>query len=232
MEPNKEQNKFLIPLAIVAAGGMIAMAIFFGGGGSGAYVANTNNTANALENLPKITADDHIIGNPDAPIKIVEYSDIECPFCKIFHSTMQQIVRDYDGQVAWVYRHFPITKLHSKALKEAEATECAADQGDNTAFWNYLNKVLETTNSNDSLDLAELPKIAQAQGLDVEEFNECLSSGKHTDAIKKQVEDAVRIGARGTPYSVIIGPNGEKIAINGAENITSVKQKIDALLNK
>jgi len=101
----------------------------------------------------------------NAPVKIVEFSDTECPFCKRFHTTMQQVVKDSNGQVAWVYRHFPLDQLHSKARKEAEATECAAELGGNEKFWAYLNRLMEVTPANDGLDLAELPVIAAYVGL-------------------------------------------------------------------
>ena len=136
----------------------------------------------------------------------------------------------YDGQVAWVYRHFPIVQLHSKAPKEAEATECSAELGGNQGFWNYLDKLMETTNSNNSLDPSELPQIASSVGLDVAVFNECLSSGKYAEFVKTSVEEAVKAGARGTPHSIIIAQDGRKILINGAEPIATVKLKIDSLL--
>jgi len=225
-------NKQLVPLAIVIAGGLIALAIYFGGGSTGAPTTN-NNASNTetdqFEVLP-VTSKDHIIGNRNADLVIVEYSDTECPFCKIFHVTMHQIVSDYKGRVAWVYRHFPIVQLHSKAPKEAEATECANELGGNQVFWNYLDKLFETTNSNDSLNPTELPKIASAVGLDVTAFNTCLSSGKYTEFMTKSVEEAVKAGAQGTPYSVIVPKKGQRVIINGAEPIESVKLKIDALL--
>ena len=143
---------------------------------------------------------------------------------------MHEVVSTYGGKVAWVYRHFPISQLHDKASKEAEATECAAELGGNQVFWKYIDLVFETTSSNDSLDPAELPKIAQTVGLDVKAFNTCLSSDRYTEMVKKSVEEAVKAGARGTPYSVIVAKDGEKVVINGAEPIESVKIKIDALL--
>ena len=228
MEQNS-QNSFLIPLAIVAAGGFVAAAIYFGAGsGSPTATINTDNQNTEIDLVPPAEKD-HIIGSRNAVLVIVEYSDTECPFCKSFHNTMHQIVRDYDGKVAWVYRHFPIAQLHSKAIKESEATECAAELGGNQAFWNYLDKLFETTNSNDSLDPSELPKIAAAVGLDVNAFNTCLSSGRHTELVKKSVEEAIKAGALGTPYSVIVTQDGQKVLINGAEPIAMVKAKIDAL---
>lgn len=224
-------NKQLVPLAIIVAGGLIALAIYFGGSSTGAPA--TNNLANTqtdqIEVLP-VTSKDHIIGSRNADLVIVEYSDTECPFCKTFHKTMHQIVNDYEGRVAWVYRQFPIVQLHSRAPKESEATECAAELGGNQAFWDYVDKVFETTNSNNSLDPAELPKIATAIGLDEAAFNTCLSSGKYTEFVDKSVENAIKAGATGTPYSVIISKKGPEVIINGAEPIESVKSKIDALL--
>ena len=230
MEQNT-QNTFLIPLAIVVAGGFVAAAIYFGTGSSGGPTTTINtNDQNAEIDLIPPAEKDHIIGNRSASLVIVEYSDTECPFCKTFHNTMHQIVRDYDGKVAWIYRHFPIAQLHSKAIKEAEATECAAELGGNQVFWNYLDKLFETTNSNDSLDPSELPKIAADVGLDVNAFNTCLSSGRHTELVKKSVEEAIKAGALGTPYSVIVTQDGQKVLINGAEPIAMVKAKINALL--
>jgi len=230
MEQNS-QNSFLIPLAIVVAGGFVAAAIYFGTGSGGSPTATINtNNQNAEIDLVPPAEKDHIIGSRNADLVIVEYSDTECPFCKTFHNTMHQIVRDYDGKVAWVYRHFPIAQLHTKAIKESEATECAGELGGNVAFWNYLDKLFETTHSNDSLDLNELPKIAAAVGLDVNAFNTCLSSGRHTELVKKSVEEAIKAGALGTPYSVIVTQDGQKVLINGAEPIAMVKAKIDALL--
>lgn len=225
-----EQNKFLVPLAIVAAGGLIAGAIYFGSSGTTQVSTSTNPDTSKIEVAP-ISSQDRIRGSSSAKFFVVEYSDTECPFCKIFHNTMKEILQTYSGDVAWVYRHFPIVQLHSKAPKESEATECAAEQGGNLAFWNYLDEIFERTNSNDSLPESELPKIAGDIGLNVAAFNSCLSNGKYTEKIQKDVEAAVKAGARGTPYSLILDRSGKVVGtINGAEPIASVKAKINALL--
>lgn len=101
-----------------------------------------------------IDATDHIFGNPNAQVFVIEYSDPECPFCKNFHATMETVMKQYgdDGKVAWVYRHFPLDSLHSKARKESEAFECAGELGGNAKFWEYANKLFEITPSNNQLD--------------------------------------------------------------------------------
>jgi protein-disulfide isomerase len=104
--------------------------------------------------LDPVTEKDHIAGNPSADLILVEYSDPECPFCKKFHTTMLQVMDTYgkDGKVAWVYRHFPLDAIHSKARKEAEAIECAGELGGNDKLWAYLNKLEEITPANNQLD--------------------------------------------------------------------------------
>lgn len=236
MDPNQNPNpnplnRNLVPLAIVIAGGLVALAIYFGGSDSTLRLPNqkAQNPTVSAEVAP-VSEKDHILGNLNAEIIVVEYSDTECPFCKVFHNTMHQVVENYQGKVAWVYRHFPIVQLHSKAPKEAEATECAAELGGNQVFWRYIDRLFEVTPSNDGLDLAELPKIASAVGLNQTAFNTCLSSGKYTEFVSKSVEAAVKAGARGTPHSIIMTKDGKQVIINGAEPIEAVKAKIDSLL--
>lgn len=197
-------NKFLVPLAIVVAGAMVAGAIYLGGEKTNLPKPASYETE-AIE-LPEVTEKDHIRGPRTAPVVIVEYSDIECPYCKIFHSTMKELLSAYDGKVSWVYRHFPIPQLHpEKAIPEAIATECAAEQGGEAAFWSFLDKTFEATNSNDSLDLTKLPVIAGEVGLNVGEFESCRTSGRYEQLIQDSMRDAEAVAGRlATPYSVLV----------------------------
>ena len=142
---------------------------------------------------------------------------------------MHQIVDEYDGKVAWVYRHYPIKELHSRAPKEAEASECISELGGNTKFWEYIDKIFAITEAKNNLDPAMLTTIASQIGIDTEAFNSCLQSGRYADQIVKDVEAAVKAGARGTPYSIIIKGN-EQVPINGAEPIEEVRAMIDSVL--
>lgn len=151
-----------------------------------------------------VSSEDHILGNPNAKITIVEYSDIECPYCKVFHDTMHKVVNDSKGEVAWVFRHYPIPQLHPKAFREAEATECAFEQGGNDLFWKYLDRMFEVTPSNNGLEESELPKMAEYIGLDVSVFNTCLNSGKFKDKIQADIDDGSKVGVNGTPSSFVL----------------------------
>ena len=222
-----------VPVAILLAGVLVAGAVFF----PRAPAPAENPAAAGLAGeergatLRPVSAADHILGNPGAGVIIVEYSDLECPFCKVFHNTMQQLMNEYGkrGDLAWVYRHFPLEGLHPKAPKEAEATECVAEQGGNDAFWKFTDRVFEITPSNNGLDLTELPKIAEGVGLNREAFEKCLESGKYAEKVQADYNDALAAGGQGTPYSVII--SGEnRIPVDGAQPYAAVKSIIENLL--
>ena len=230
-------GKLAIPIAIVIAGGLIAGAIFINGRNKMPAPTVLDTTATGSQTGPTeyraISANDHILGSPDAPIKIIEYSDTECPFCKDFHVTLHRIMDEYGrtGQVAWIYRHFPLEVIHKKAPYEAQATECAAELGGNSAFWAYIDKIFEITPSNDGLDLALLPQIAVDIGLDRNLFEDCLESGRTIARVQDDFDDARRSGADGTPYSIILA-GASALPLNGAQPYSAVKGAIDAILTQ
>lgn len=222
-------QKLAVPLAIVIAGALIAVALYFSNQSRIAGPAAQEPVV--AEEIRGIQSDDHVRGNPNAPIVIVEFSDTECPFCKNFHGTMKQVMDTFgkDGKVAWVYRHFPLTQLHPKAFKEAEALECAAKLGGNEVFWKYTDKLYEITPSNNGLDAAQLPIIAQEVGLDKSAFMTCLDSGKHKARIEKDVNEVVAAGGQGTPHSIIIFA-GDQVPVEGGQPFEVMKNMIDTLL--
>lgn len=228
---NTPKNQSQIVAAIIVVGLFIVGAILLKGTKpNDSFGLNNDQDATKEVVIKPISTDEHILGNPDAKIFIVEYSDTECPFCKNFHNTMIQTVAQSDGQVAWVYRHFPIASLHAKAFHEAEATECAWEQGGNETFWKYTNEVYARTQSNDQLDVAELPKIAESLGLDMITFNTCLASGKYADKIDADIMDGQNAGVRGTPTSFIV-MNGKVVdMIQGAQPFEALKIKLSSLL--
>lgn len=222
------KSQYVLPITIVVAGALIAGAVFLVGK---TQVPAGDGTSTNVSARPYDPATDHILGNPNAAVKVVEYMDLECPHCKTFEGTLNQVMGYYgaSGNVAWVQRPFPLGSIHSKAPKEAEAAECAADLGGNTAYWKYVEKVLEVTPSNNGLDLGQLPVIAQDIGLDVNAFNTCLNSGKYTKKVTDSYNEAIALGAQGTPFTLIM-VGGEAVTLPGNQPYDSMRAAIDAVL--
>lgn len=244
---------FMVPVAILVAGLLIAGAVVYSRGGETTVqreVATSDNTAQqppaptpptrgSADNIRPVSKEDHIRGNPDALVKLVEFSDLECPFCKRFHPTMQRIMDEYgeDGRVAWVYRHFPLDSIHSKARREAAAAELAGELGGNEKFWEYVDKIFEITPSNNKLDLNLLVQIAEDIGLPRQPFEDFIKEddvrgGKYASHVEDDYQDSLASGGTGTPYSVVIAPNGKKFSITGAQPYSAVRSIIELALKE
>lgn len=93
--------------------------------------------------LPAVTDSERALGDANAPITIVEYSDLECPFCARFHTTKEIVMNDYAGKVKWVHRHFPLEQIHPNARTYAQAVECAGEIGGNDAYWKMIDFIFK-----------------------------------------------------------------------------------------
>lgn len=224
-------TNYVLPITIVVAGLLIAGAVFFVGKGSTPGAPNTDGQSISARAYDPAT--DHILGNPNAPVKVVEYMDLECPHCKIFQVTMHQIMDYYgeNGQVAWVSRPLPLAQIHSKAPKEAEAAECAAELGGNEAYWKFVDTVFEVSPGDNGLDLAQLPQIAGQVGLDITAFKTCLDSGKYAKKIADSYQEAIAAGAQGTPFTLIM-VGSDAVSLAGAQPYDSMRAAIDEILSQ
>lgn len=193
-------------------------------------------TTAASERIKKIRSPsktrDHIYGNPDAPISLIEYSDFECPYCKRFHPTAQKIVTAYGGKVNWVYRHFPLSFHNPGAEKEAEASECAAKLGGNDAFWRYADLIYTRTRSNGKgFPVGNLVPLAGEIGLDEARFKTCLDSGRMAARVAEDFAEGSRIGIDGTPGNILLNnKTGEARLRPGARPFEAFKKEIDQML--
>jgi len=179
-------------------------------------------TGVANVNAETLTDDDPFMGNEDAPVTIVEFSDFQCPFCKSARDgAVAQIEEQYikTGKVKLVYRDFPLTSIHPMAQKAAEAAECADDQG---KFWEYHNLVFE---KQDLLSPASLKQWAQELKLDTNKFNKCLDSGEKANEVNKDAQDAQSVGGRGTPYFIV-----GNVPISGAQPFANFQAVIESQL--
>ncbi len=229
--PTVNHQNLGVPAAIVIAGALIAAAVYFGGSGVPS-AGNQNTGSTARKDVPKVQASEHILGNPNAPIKIVEYTDLECPFCKAFHATMKQVMEKYgqSGQVAWVMRNFPLAQLHPNAPKLAVAAECVAEIGGNTAYWNFLDAIIEEAPINTFFDFSKLDATVSKVGVDTAKFETCYQSEKYQEKIQKEFNDAVAAGGQGTPFNTLIDKKGKNIEIAGAQPLEVVTAMIEEAL--
>ncbi len=185
--------------------------------------------------LVKISADnDPIIGDPNAPITIIEFSDFQCPFCARFHvQTLPSIMDEYieQGKVKLVFRDFPIQSIHPNALPAAVAAECANDQGKFKDMHDILFDNQNQWNKQETTDvLTTFSQYAKEIQLEQETFDSCLTSGKHIDEIRKDLQDGRDYGVSGTPGFFVGNDEVGFIELKGAQPFESFKKVIDAQL--
>lgn len=246
-----KKGNIAIAIAVVVAGLIIALAVMLTNNSSGNPASNDNdNGSGATDNRPSqvnpVDENDWVKGNRDASIKIVEYSDTECPFCSVLHPTLQRIVDEYDDQVAWAYRHFPIAQLHPIAPTVAVASECVGELGGNDAFWNFTDKIYElsyinTTSENpESLsehakDPTKLTDYAVEAGVNADEFNTCLEEGRYEDDVRADYENAVAAGGQGTPFNIIILDEeldeAERAAVDGIASQVNRPDRVNLVVS-
>ena len=174
--------------------------------------------------------DDHILGDRDALISIIEYSDFECPFCKRFSPTPKQAIEANPGEVNHVFRHFPLGFHDPLATQQALASECVADLGGNEKFWQYHDRIFETTESNIGMEASELTTLAKEVGVNVNEFQACLDSEKFLAEVQADMKSGADAGVTGTPGNIIRNnKTGEVRFLPGAYPIEAVQAAIDEL---
>mgnify|MGYP001586240432 FL=1 len=234
-------STFLL-LVLLIAGGFI---FFLGGKNNpvaGNVVANNPSPTGAPSQPSQVTAsadDDAVLGDKNAPVEIIEFSDYQCPFCRKFWTeTFNQIKKEYidTGKVKFVYRDFPLSSIHPVAEAAAEAANCVREKGGDKAYYKMHDKIFQEGNILDGGDpnagpvrgtaqfgATELKKWAKDLGYNIDG---CLDSGKYADEVQKDLADGQAAGGQGTPYFVI---NGKPLS--GAQPFSAFKQVIDAELS-
>lgn len=194
---------------------------------------NTDPTAPAqiFSNVKAVGSDDYVRGDKNAKVTLIEYSDLECPFCKTFHPTMQKVMQDYAGKVRWVYRNFPLS-FHANAPKEAEAALCVGKLGGADKYWTFIDKVFERTTSNGTgFALTNLGPLAKEVGVNQSKFQSCLDSGEMKARVDAETADGTTGGTNGTPTTLVVDKNGKTLTgIPGAYPYDQVKPFIDRAL--
>ena len=161
------------------------------------------------------TNDQPSLGNADAPVTIVAFTDYQCPSCAAMHPMLEQLVKDYGNKVRLVTRDFPLSQ-HTEAFKAAEAAEAAREQG---KYWEYIQVLLRNQSA---LSVEKLKGYATEISLDRARFDKALDSGKFTEAVQRDLEDGAKLGINGTPTIFI---NGRRVSAKGYDEL---KASVDA----
>lgn len=175
----------------------------------------------------KIDSTDPVLGDKDAEISIVEFSDFQCPFCaRAADGAVAEFKKSSyfkDGKVNLVYKHFPLNSIHPYAQKAAEASVCAQEQG---KFWEMHDIIFENQGA---LDIASLKGYAKKIGLNQAKFDSCLDDGKGSAKVSNDLKQATNAGGQGTPYFVLINEDGKTTAISGAQPWVNFEAAINSL---
>lgn len=168
----------------------------------------------AADNVP---GDKSIYGNVNARFTLVEFSDLECPFCKQFHETPKHIVDNSKGNVNWQWKHLPLGFHNPAAKRQALAAECVREQKGNKAFWAFIDDVFQQSRGNGQ-GVPNLAAIADAVGADVDQVQECMSEGRYSDKIDQEAQQAANNGINGTPATFVVdNTTGKTQLLTGAQ---------------
>lgn len=205
MEPQNTQSNenYLLPVSILIAGVLISGAVIYSNSsGPGAPLGQDLGPEVVSGDGLELNEGDVILGDPNAPVTIIEYSDFQCPFCGRFYSQTEPSIKEnyvQTGKVKFVYRHFAFLGPESRAA--ANAVECAKDQG---SFWEFHDEVFNAEirdgqEHNGNLDRTLFLSIAQGLGLDVAEYTSCLDTNKYNDKVENDYAVAQTLGVAATP---------------------------------
>lgn len=224
-----KREAWFIPVAIVAAGLILALAIYVD------RIHKVEGSVKAdLSLIHPLSQSDHIIGSPAAPVVLIEYADIDSSYSKTFQQTMEQVMTEYGpgGKVAWVYRHLPLIDQHINAAEHAEAAECIASLGGPTIFWRFIDALNSAAPNDMEFDPNNYDSVVSSLGILPQSFDACLTAHTFQTKVANDFQNGLAIGAGGSPFSVLLVKGQPPITIDGSVPYASMKQIIDTAIQK
>ncbi|HWU24365.1 MAG TPA: thioredoxin domain-containing protein [Candidatus Paceibacterota bacterium] len=225
----RTREAWFIPAAIIAAGFILALAIYMQ-----RHTSVEGSVKADISLLHPVSLSDHIIGSPSAPVKLVEYSDIDSSYSKTFQQTMEQLMAQYasGGQVAWVYRHLPLIDQHLYAAEHAEAAECIASLGGSGIFWRFIDSLNSAAPGNVQFDPANYDSVVSSLGILPQSFNACMTAHTYQQKVSSDFQNGIAIGAEGSPFTVLLVKGQPPITLNGAVPYDGLKKIVDQAIEK
>lgn len=174
----------------------------------------------------EITADDHVAGNREADVVLVEYGDFECPACASYEPMLHQLRDEYSDSIAFVFRHFPLRQIHRNAQLASQAAEAAANQG---KFWEMHDLLFETQRdwASERNPEDKFVKYAESLELDVEQFRNDLNSLQVEERVNRDYDSGFNSDVNGTPTFFL---NGD--LMTNPTSYDDLKANIDAALGQ
>ncbi|MBA3789306.1 thioredoxin domain-containing protein [Patescibacteria group bacterium] len=222
------RGEWFIPGAILIGGLIIAFAVY-----TIHHRATLLQSGNPTSVRP-VDATDHVLGNPAAPVVVIEYADIDSEYSKVFQKVMEQLMQIYgpQGNIAWVYRHFPLIGEDANAEEHAEAAECVASQGGTSVFFKFIDTLQSAASGTNQFDPANYDAVVSSLGLSTTDFDTCLNARTYQKRVGLDYQNALDIGATGAPYSVLLVKGQTPIIISGGLPYNAMKQVIDQSIAK
>ncbi len=227
------KNSLLLPITIAITSIVIAIAVYVvtsqGYTPTTPITTSTTKITTVKKMLP-VTIADHILGNPRAPIKIIEYTEFSCVYCARYQQTLSQIINDYGptGDVAWVFREIPFTVNHTISLQITQAAECVAQTAGNDIFWKFVNILFD----NQPIKKIKLGQYEYAANANPNKVASCINNGIPNKRIEAVSKNAKSIGVQNIPYTIIISPNGASFSFEGTPPYSYIQQHINDLLKQ
>ncbi len=205
----------MLPLAILV--GLGIGYLFWGQGVDSTKTAVAGETQEEAVRYDVSVDDDPFLGPEDAPVTIIMFSDYQCVYCqKWYGQTLKPLLNDYPNQIRFVYRDFPLSSIHPTATSAAEAANCAGDQN---KYWEFFDELFSST---ETLGDQAIQNHAIAIGLEMDPFNQCLSSHKYQSEVEADFAYAANLGVQSTPTFFVNG-----LAVVGAQPYSVFSSLVD-----
>ncbi len=173
---------------------------------------------------------EHLYGDPAARFTLIEFGDVECPYCRRFHDTVREIIDAAAGRVNWRWKHLPLAFHDPAARREALAAECIAVRKGNRAFWVFLDELFRATRGGGG-GVADLDSLAVGVGAERDAFRACLVSGRHEEKLRRDREEATALGITGTPATLIVDHrSGGRRLLGGWRSAQEIVGNIRAMM--
>lgn len=218
------RREYTLPIAIVFAGLLIALAVYAVRTKPDALSSRTGSP----DHVTPVHPGDRIFGNPDAPVKLIEYADIDSPHSKQFHLALEQVMSEFGagGKVAWVYRHFPLLDRSTASAAHAEAAECAGYVGGDDTFWHFITALQSAAPGENQFRVDSYMPVAKQLGIAEDAFTSCLEQGRFTKKVYDDSSNALDAGAEGAPYTILLIEGKPPVGIQGALSYEDLKRVV------